>query len=257
MDNCLPVYSAHTPWYFFCRFPVSLKWLGISSPWEGGQNSSDSVLLNLKKWQCQSWACVIILSTCHASLRLVVLSTRNASPRCFYRFFLVSSPFRVTRHKKNLLKRRYALTARSYSSYRSNSPLPAQQSSFTPSDGQIYPFPPSGHPPPLLAAKFTPLHPAVILHPCWRSNSPLPDQRSSSPPSGSQMQLSPRSGHPPPLLVVKFTPPRPAVILHPCWRSTSPLPPAIGCWWRGETKDGRRKTGYGRRKTGGERCGKG
>ena len=160
----------------------------------------------------------------------------------------MSSPFRVTRHMKNLLKRRYALTARSYSSYRSNSPLSAQQSSFTPSDGQIYPFPPSGHPPPLLAAKFTPLHPAVILNPSWRSNSPLPDQRSSSPPSGSQMQLSPRSGHPPPLLVVKFTPPRPAVILHPCWRSTSPLPPAIGCFkGRGIKKGGLMKRGDERR----------
>ena len=60
---------------------------------------------------------------------------------------------------------------------------------------------------PLLAVKFPPPRPTVILHPCLKSNSPLPTQRSSN-------SL---------LLAVKFTPPRIAVILHPCWRSHSPI----------------------------------
>ena len=137
-----------------------------------------------------------------------------------------------------------------------SSPLPTKWSSYTsPADGQTHPSPPSGHPAPLLVVKLTPLHPAVILTPCWRSNSPLlavkltplravvilqPFWRSSSPlsvqwssstPSGGQAHPSPSSGHPPPLLAVKFTLFLPAVILnpccgppvilHPCWLPTS------------------------------------
>ena len=100
-----------------------------------------------------------------------------------------------------------------------------QRSSSTPAGSQTQPSPPSGHPPPLLAVKLTPLHPAVILHPCWQSNSPFSTQRSSYTPASGQTHPSPPSGHPPPLLAVKLTPLHPAIILHPCWQwqSNSPL----------------------------------
>ena len=77
--------------------------------------------------------------------------------------------------------------------------------------------------PPFLAVKITPLHLAVILHPCWLPTSPLPTQLSSSdPPAVFQIHPSPPSSHHPPLLAVKLTPPRPSVILHSCWRLNSP-----------------------------------
>ena len=123
--------------------------------------------------------------------------------------------------------------------WRPTSPLVTRRSSFTPACGQIHPFPPSGHLPPLFAVKFTRFRPAVILHPCLHqlhpsppsghpppllaSTSPLSDQRSSSAPACGQTHPSRPSGHPPPLLAVKLTPLRPAVILHTCLRSNSPL----------------------------------
>ena len=95
---------------------------------------------------------------------------------------------------------------------------------YPPSCGKIHPSPPRGNPPPLMAVKFTPPQPAVILHSCWRSNSTFSTQLASSLRSGGQPHPSPSSGHPPPLLAVKVTPLHPAVILYPCWWPTSLLP---------------------------------
>ena len=88
-----------------------------------------------------------------------------------------------------------------------------------PACGVIHPFLPSGHPPSLLAVKFTPHRRAVIFYPsCWRCCSPLPAQRSYSTPCWRSNSPFSASGHPPSLLAVKFTPPHPPVIFHPsCW----------------------------------------
>ena len=67
-----------------------------------------------------------------------------------------------------------------------NPPHTSPHSGHLPACSQIHPSPPSGHPPPLLAVKFIPPQPAVILHPCHRSKSPFPAQRSSSTPAGGQ-----------------------------------------------------------------------
>ena len=105
----------------------------------------------------QCWARFIFWTPRHASLRHVVWSTHNASPRCF---FEISSSFRVMRHKCsalwNLFQRRYTLT--------------------------------------LLAVKLSPLRPAVIFHPCCQPTSSLPTQRSSSTPAVGQPPPSPTSG---------------------------------------------------------------
>ena len=66
--------------------------------------------------------------------------------------------------------------------------------------------------PPFLAVKITPLHLAVILHPCWLHANLTPPYP------------VPSCHLPTLLLFFKFTPLRPAVIIHPCWRSNSPLP---------------------------------
>ena len=85
--------------------------------------------------------------------------------------------------------------------------------------GQTLPSPPSGHPPPLLAANLTPPHPAVILHPRCQPISSLSTQRSSSTPAGGQSHSSLPSSHLPPiLLAVKLSPPQ-----HRSWRSNSPF----------------------------------
>ena len=142
-----------------------------------------------------------------------------AAPLCFLKHF--SSIINFSRHVSSFFKRiiiKNCLFVKLVSTpLCPHSQLPlllTLWSSHTPpAGGQIHPFPPSGHPPTLMAAnlpphpavifhpsclvvKFPPPHPAVILHPCWRSNSPLSAQQSSSIPAGGQPHPSPPSGHP-------------------------------------------------------------
>ena len=88
----------------------------------------------------------------------------NASPRCSFKHF--SCVIAVSHLSSRVI---------SFPLWQPNSPLSAQQSSFTPAGSQPHPYPPSGHLPPiLLAVKPSPLRPAVILHSCWQPTSPSP-----------------------------------------------------------------------------------
>ena len=142
---------------------------------------------------------------------------------------------RVTRHKFSALETCFNADARSHCC-RSNSPLSAQRPSSTPAGGQSHPSPPSGHPSPQMSANLIPLHPAVILHPCWRPISLLSTQQSSSTyPSGGQTLPSPTSVMAvklsllrPAVMAVNLSALRLAVILHPHGQPTSPLPTCGG-----------------------------
>ena len=144
--------------------------------------------------QCGQWTCFIFLSMCHASPRHVVSSTH-----CFFNIF--PRVIAISRHSKNVFKNKFLVINLKIfrSSNLLNSPFSTQQSSFTSSGLQIFPYPSqkssstpyggqinhsplSGHPQTLLAVKFTPPRPAIILKPYWRSNSPPSAQSSSSPP---------------------------------------------------------------------------
>ena len=119
--------------------------------------------------------------TCHASSFSKQVIIKNFLVIEVQLLKLVSTPIFAHKPLPNLLAVKF---------WQSFSPLSTQQSSSTPADGQIHPFPlvifhyspPSSHPPPLMAVKFTPPCPAVIIHPCWRPTSPLPAQQSSSTP---------------------------------------------------------------------------
>ena len=71
----------------------------------------------------------------------------NASPRCFFKHF--SCVIAVSHLSSRVIN---------FPLWQPNSPLSAQQSSFTPAGSQPHPYPPSGHLPPiLLAVKPSPL----------------------------------------------------------------------------------------------------
>ena len=80
--------------------------------------------------------------TVQCLVRLLFLSPRHSSPRCFFNIFPASSPFRVTRLRFSTLKSCFNADKRSHC---------------------------------MLAVKLSPLRRAVILHPCWQQTSPEND----------------------------------------------------------------------------------
>ena len=76
--------------------------------------------------------------TVQCLVRLIFLSPRHSSPRCFFKIFPASSPFRVTRLRFSTLKSCFNADTRSHC-WRSNSPLSAERSSSTPAGSKPHP----------------------------------------------------------------------------------------------------------------------